>query len=78
MENAQWWSKLLPSTRDWLIENNGDRVPAHLVEEIRQAGGPTPSEAASTDDGEAVGGYFPDEIIDWIEAAGNDEGSELP
>ena len=74
MENAQWWSKLLPSTRDWLIANNGDRVPAHIIEEIRQAGGPIPSETGPTDEGQASDGYYPDEVIDWIEAAGNDEG----
>ena len=39
MSIEQWWPKLKPSTRDWLIENNGDVVPAEVLSEIEEAGG---------------------------------------
>ena len=34
----QWWTKLQPSTQEWLIENNGDEVPADVAAEIAGAG----------------------------------------
>ena len=40
MSIEQWWPSLKPSTREWLIENNGDEVPAEVVAEIAEAGGP--------------------------------------
>ncbi len=73
MEDAPWWSKLPSATRAWLVANNGDRVPAHIVRQIRQAGGPAPSDPGPTDEGQASDSYFSDEVIDWIEAVGNDE-----
>jgi len=39
MSIEQWWPKLKPSTRDWLVENNGDVVPAEVLREIEDAGG---------------------------------------
>jgi hypothetical protein len=72
MDIEQWWPKLKPSAKKWLIENNGDEVPAELVAEIAEAGGPGASDpwwgyqSASRF-------YFPDEVIDWIEAVANGE-----
>ena len=45
MSIEQWWSKLRPSTREWLIENNGDAVPPEIVAEITAAGGSITSNA---------------------------------
>jgi len=28
------WERLAPSTRDWLVENNGDAIPADIAAEI--------------------------------------------
>lgn len=62
MDIEQWWTKLAPSTQDWLIENNGDAVSAEIVAEITAAGGSVSGETLS------------DEEIDWIEAVANEEG----
>lgn len=58
MSIQEWWPKLEPVTREWLIANNGDDVPGDVSAEIVRAGGPE---------------LLTDEDIDWIEAAANDE-----
>ncbi len=74
MSIEQWWTKLQPSTQEWLIENNGDVVPAAVVAEIAEAGGPASDDSWWADQSEAQGHYFPDDAIDWVEATANDEG----
>lgn len=69
----QWWTNLQPSTRKWLIENNGDAVPPALVAEIADAGGPASDHSRWADQGESTWMYFPDDAIDWVEATANDE-----
>ena len=61
-----------PSTRQWLIENNGDEVPAEVVAEIAEAGGPVASDPWWAHQN-ASAFYLPDETTDWIEAVANDE-----
>ncbi len=73
MSIEQWWPKLAPATRDWLIENNGGAVPAEMVVEITQAGGVVDSEAWWSGEYRARDFYFSDEGVDWIEAVGNGE-----
>ncbi len=65
MDIEEWWPKLKPSTREWLIENNGDALSADALEEITQAGG-TVTVGTS-------GSYLSDSETDWIEATANDE-----
>lgn len=74
MEIEQWWSKLQQATRDWLIANNGDLVPVPVVDEIKQVGGPDLRDVSEV----GQPGYFSDEVIDWIEAVGNDEAPGSP
>lgn len=38
MPIARWWSKPQQRTRDWLIVNNGDVVPAGVMAEIADGG----------------------------------------
>lgn len=73
MSIEQWWGKLRPATREWLIANNGDLVPAAVVAEIAGAGGPASTDSWWTGQDGAPGHYFPDEAIDWVEATANDE-----
>ncbi|MCB5280292.1 hypothetical protein QK292_10115 [Arthrobacter sp. AL08] len=73
MSIEQWWPKLAPATRDWLIENNGGAVPAEMVAEITQAGGVVDSGAWWSGEYRAGDFYFSDEGVDWIEAVGNGE-----
>ena len=69
----QWWTKLQPSTQEWLIENNGDAVPAEIVAEIASVGGPASADPWWADWSGEPGHYFPDEGVDWVEAIANDE-----
>ena len=79
MNIEQWWPNLKPATQAWLIENNGDAVPDELAAEITEAGGPAASDAwRAGDDDEPSGFYFPDEVVDWIEAVGNGEAPGAP
>ena len=75
MSIEQWWPRLKPSTREWLIENNGDEVPAAVVAEIAEAGGPMASDQWWVGQG-APGFHIPDEAADWIEAVANGEEPE--
>ncbi|MDI3210876.1 hypothetical protein [Arthrobacter sp. AL12] len=73
MSIEQGWPKLKPSTRDWLIANNGDAVPAEVLREIEEAGGSAASGAWWVGERGPAGFYFPDEAVDWIEAVANGE-----
>ena len=73
MSIEQWGPKLKPSTRNWLIENNGDAVPAAVLREIEEAGGSAASGAWWVGEHGPAGFHFSDEAIDWIEAVGNGE-----
>jgi hypothetical protein len=73
MPVAQWWPKLQQQTRDWLIANNGDVVPPAVVTEIAEAGGPATTDAWWVIDEDTSGAVMPDEAIDWIEEAANEE-----
>ena len=73
MSIEQWWPKLKPSTREWLIDNNGDAVPAEVLREIEDAGGAAASGAWWVGESGPSGFYFSDAAVDWIEAVGNGE-----
>ncbi|MFB0833673.1 hypothetical protein ACX8Z9_07800 [Arthrobacter halodurans] len=74
MDNEQWWSRLKPATREWLIANNGDAVPERVATEVAVAGGPVGVEATGEDDTQP-GLFYPDEILDWVEEIANTEDS---
>jgi hypothetical protein len=73
MSIAVWWPKLQPATRDWLIANNGDAVPAAIIDEITEAGGPVTSDAWWVGHDGSTDSFMPDEAIDWIEEIANEE-----
>lgn len=73
MEIWEWWPKLAPTTREWLVENNGDVVPVDIVAEIANVGGSVAAGAWWVGKSGSSGFYFSDEAIDWIEAIGNGE-----
>jgi hypothetical protein len=73
-----WWPKLRPGTREWLIANNGDAVPATIIDEIEAVGGPARSDGWWVDQGGSDGSRMPDEAIDWIEEIANAETPPAP
>jgi hypothetical protein len=78
MSIEQWWPNLKPSTREWLVANNGDAVPLQVVDEITQAGGFVDPDATWVGETGPSGCYFSDEAVDWIEAIANDEAPAPP
>jgi hypothetical protein len=70
---AQWWPKLQPQTRDWLIANNGDVIPPTVMTEIAEVGGPATADAWWVTGEVGTGAVMPDEAIDWIEEIANEE-----
>jgi hypothetical protein len=68
-----WWPRLSPMTRDWLVANNGDAVPTSVTEEITRAGGLVATDAWWVGQNGPTGFYLSDEAVDWIEEVANRE-----
>ncbi len=62
MSVSQWWFQVDVRARDWLIDNNGDSVPAGIASQIEAVGGIV-----------VVGEPLEDDDVDWIEAVANGE-----
>jgi len=73
MSIEQWWPKVAASTREWLIEHNGETLPAKIVSEITAVGGSITSDAWWSGQVGPSGFFISDEAADWIEAIANDE-----
>ncbi len=73
MRIEEWWPKLDPATREWLIANNGDVVPITVLGQIAEAGGDVTSEASSIGDNSPDGFLLSDAAVDWIEETANHE-----
>lgn len=73
MSIQQWWPKLQPFTRRWLMDNNGDVVPDSIISEIVAVGGPPVGDPWWSESRETGGVVLPDEAIDWIEETANNE-----
>ncbi|SDO21161.1 hypothetical protein SAMN05216368_11280 [Cryobacterium flavum] len=69
MDIELWWPTLTPSTREWLMQNNGDAVPPELVTEITRAGGGVATDSESEQSGVSLS----DDDVDWIETVANEE-----
>ena len=69
----EWWPRLSQEARDWLIANNGDAVPASVIEEIMRAGGSVATDAWWVGQNDPTGFYLSDEAVDWIEEVANGE-----
>jgi hypothetical protein len=69
----EWWPKLDPSTREWLITHNGEALPPEIIGEIRRAGGSVPAVESSIGANGRSGFVFADDVVDWIDAVANDE-----
>lgn len=67
-----------PSTREWLIENIGDAVPAEIVAEITAAGGSITPDAWWVGQTSPSGFFVSDDAAYWIEAIANGEDPEPP
>ena len=73
MSIEQWWPKLEPATQQWLIEHNGEPVPAEIVVEVTAAGGFIASGRWWQGQVGPSGFFVSDEAVDWIEEIANGE-----
>jgi hypothetical protein len=71
-----WWPRLSQETRDRLVANNGDVVPASVVEEITRAGGEVATDAWWVGERGPTGFYLSDAASDWVEEVANGETPE--
>lgn len=76
MNIQDWWPLLDPSTRQWLINNNGDMVPPGILDQIKAVAGQAETHASWVGDDGPEGFSLSDEAIDWVEQAANDEDAE--
>lgn len=73
MQIEDWWPRLTPETRNWLIAHNGEPLDASVRNDLLEV---TQGEFdASWWVGSSEGGSseLSDAAIDWIEAIANDE-----
>ena len=78
MSMEVWWPRLRQGTRDWLIANNGDALPASVTEEITRAGGSVATDAWWVGQNGPTGFYLSDAAVDWIEEVANEETPASP
>ena len=76
MDIEDWWPRLRPESRQWLIDNNGDVVRGDIVAEIRQVAAPMSPDAWWVGQDGPTGFSLSDRATDWIEAAANEEEPE--
>lgn len=62
MASVRWWVRIDPSVQPWLIDNNGDSIPAEIASRVVAAGGEA-----------VVGEPLPGDVVDWIESVANGE-----
>ena len=68
-----WWPRLPQATRDWLVDHNGEAVPAWITEQIARAGGVVATDAWWVGEYGPTTFYLSDEAVDWIDAVANGE-----
>lgn len=78
MDLDEWWPRLSRPAQEWLIANNGDALPADMVEQISAAGGAVTSDACWVGERQPDGLFLSDEATDWIEAVANGEAPGVP
>ncbi|MGC5169823.1 hypothetical protein ACLQ2Q_04140 [Microbacterium sp. DT81.1] len=73
MEIIEWWPKIDPTAKEWLVTHNGEAVAPDVLTKIVAAGGSLTSDAWWIGEEGPDGFYLSDEAIDWIEATANGE-----
>ena len=76
MDRDEWWNRLSSTTRQWLIDHNGEPVPSDVVDGIAAVHGPVTDDAWWVAETGPAGVLPTDEAVDWIEAVADDEGAD--
>ena len=73
MSIGEWWPKLAPDIREWLIAHNGEPLSTEVAAAIARVGGAFDTDA-DVGLSEPSGPFELSEgDVDWIEAVANDE-----
>lgn len=73
MDLEQWWTLVMPDTREWLMAHNGEALTPEVVADISRAGGMIAAESWWMGQRTADGVHLSDAATDWIEERGNGE-----
>ena len=73
MTIENWWPRLTAEDQEWLMQHNGERVPADILQKVAYVGGLVCTPANIIGETRPDGFYFSDEAVDWIEAVANNE-----
>ena len=73
MSIEDWWPKLATEDQDWLIQHNGEALPAGVLKKVSRVGGLICSSTNIVGYPKPDGFHFADETVDWIEAVANGE-----
>ncbi len=78
MSIEQWWPRLTPETRGWLIEHNGEALPTDVLNELARVGAEMTREAWWVGEHRPDGLHLSDDAVDWIDAVANGEDPSIP
>lgn len=76
MRIEDWWPRLDPETRQWMIDNNGDAVPPEILGRIMSMAGKSTARDSWAGADDAEGFFLSDTAVDWIEETANGESSD--
>ena len=71
MSIDDWWPRLSPGVREWLIAHNGEPLNPEVAAAIQRAGGTFDSEDGAANP--SMPFELNDGAIDWIETVANEE-----
>ncbi|TKV25903.1 hypothetical protein FDK12_14610 [Arthrobacter sp. NamB2] len=71
MDLEQWWTRVMPVTREWLAAHNGEALTPEVVADISRAGGLVASDAWWLGQRGPDGVFLSDAAMDWIEEQAN-------
>jgi hypothetical protein len=73
MSIDEWWARLSPEVREWLIAHNGEPLSPEVAAAIERAGGTRDADAWAIAPDSSQPFELSDEVVDWIEAVANEE-----
>ena len=73
MDLEQWWTLVMPGTRQWLVAHNGEALTPEVVADISRVGGLIAAESWWIGERTPDGVNLSDAATDWIEERANAE-----
>ncbi len=66
MDLAQWWTDVMPETREWLTANSGSALTPEVVADISRAGGLIAANSWWMGERGPEGVFLSEEADQWI------------